>query len=165
MIPVIVYIIIIIGMNVVDNLNFVQVINKPCVCSRTMRLSTFCSLRRDQEQFDPSQLTWNPPCCDRIRPPRSWVARKLTPHFPHLAYVAPYPKSRPPGVFQIQIYIHQDDIANPTHKLAYSQNINMAKWPAARVFIRQSGQLLKYLYGKVACCQSINTASGLLLEY
>jgi hypothetical protein len=45
---VIVYIII--GMNVVDNLNSVQVINKPCVCSRTMRLSTFCGLRRDQEQ-------------------------------------------------------------------------------------------------------------------
>jgi hypothetical protein len=45
-----VYIIIIIGMNVVDNLNSVQVINKPCVCSRTMRLSTFCGLRPDQEQ-------------------------------------------------------------------------------------------------------------------
>jgi hypothetical protein len=48
---VIVYIIIIIGMNVVDNLNSVKVINKPCVCSRTMRLSTFCGLRHDQEQF------------------------------------------------------------------------------------------------------------------
>ncbi len=46
-----VYIIIIIRMNVVDNLNSVQVINKRCVCSRTMRLSTFCGLRRDQEQF------------------------------------------------------------------------------------------------------------------
>ncbi len=46
-----VYIIIIIGMNVVDNLNSVQVLNKPCVCSRTMRLSTFCGVRRDQEQF------------------------------------------------------------------------------------------------------------------
>jgi hypothetical protein len=44
------YLIIIIGMNVVDNLNSVWVINKPCVCSRTMRLSTFCGLRRDQEQ-------------------------------------------------------------------------------------------------------------------
>jgi hypothetical protein len=46
---VIVYIIII-GMNVVDNLNSVWVINKPCVCSRTMRLFTFCGLCRDQEQ-------------------------------------------------------------------------------------------------------------------
>ncbi len=44
------YIIIIIGMNVVDNLNSVQVINKPCVCTRTMRLSTFSALRRDREQ-------------------------------------------------------------------------------------------------------------------
>jgi hypothetical protein len=54
----------------------------------------------------PSSLTWNPPCCDRIRPPRSRVARKLTPCFPHLPHVAPYPISRPPGVSQIQIYIH-----------------------------------------------------------
>ncbi len=45
------YIIIIIGVNVVTNLNSVQVINKPCVCSRTMRLSTFCGLRRDQEHL------------------------------------------------------------------------------------------------------------------
>jgi hypothetical protein len=51
MMPVIVYIMIIIGMNVVDNLNSVTVINKPCVCSRTMRLSTFCGPRCDQEQF------------------------------------------------------------------------------------------------------------------
>jgi hypothetical protein len=46
-----VYIIIIIGMNVVDNLNSGNVINKPCVCSRTMHLSTFCGLHRDQEQL------------------------------------------------------------------------------------------------------------------
>jgi hypothetical protein len=50
MIPVNVHIIII-GMNGVDNLNSVKVINKPCVCSRTMRLSTFCGLCRDQEHF------------------------------------------------------------------------------------------------------------------
>jgi hypothetical protein len=37
-------------MNVVANLNSVYVINKPCVCSSTMRLSTFCGLRRDTEQ-------------------------------------------------------------------------------------------------------------------
>ncbi len=37
-------------MNVVDNLNSVQVINKPCVYSSTMRLSTFCGLHRDTEQ-------------------------------------------------------------------------------------------------------------------
>ncbi len=46
---VIVYMIIITGMNVVDNLNSVYVINKPCVCSSTMRLSTFCGLHRDTE--------------------------------------------------------------------------------------------------------------------
>jgi hypothetical protein len=46
-------------------------------------------------------LTWNPPCCDRIRPPRTPVARKLTSHFPPLAHIPPIPKSRPPGVSQI----------------------------------------------------------------
>ncbi len=40
----------IIRMNVVDNLNSVWVINKPCVCTRTMRLSTSCGLHRDTEQ-------------------------------------------------------------------------------------------------------------------
>ncbi len=33
-----------------------------------------------------SLLTWNPPCCDRIRPPHSQVARKLIFSFP-----SPYP--------------------------------------------------------------------------
>jgi hypothetical protein len=48
----------------------------------------------------PFPLTWNPPSCDRIRPPLLWVARKLTPVFPSPAHLAPYPKSRPPGVSQ-----------------------------------------------------------------
>jgi hypothetical protein len=43
--------IIIIGMNVVANLNFVKVINKPCVCSSTMRLSSWNGLPRDTEQL------------------------------------------------------------------------------------------------------------------
>ncbi len=32
--------------------------------------------------FDLLSLTWNPPSCDRIRPPRSQVACKLTPFDP-----------------------------------------------------------------------------------
>ncbi len=40
-----------------------------------------------------------PSFCDRIRPPRSQVARKLTPLFPHLAHVPSHPKSRPPWGF------------------------------------------------------------------
>ncbi len=31
----------------------------------------------------PLLLTWNPPCCDRIHPTYSQVARKLTNQFPH----------------------------------------------------------------------------------
>jgi hypothetical protein len=38
-------------MNVVDNLNSVKVINKPCVYSSTMRLSTSCGLHRDTEHI------------------------------------------------------------------------------------------------------------------
>jgi hypothetical protein len=44
--------IIIIRMNVVDNLNSVKVINKPCVCLSTMRLSSVCGLHGDEaKQF------------------------------------------------------------------------------------------------------------------
>jgi hypothetical protein len=47
-------IIIIIGMNVVDNLNSVLVINKPCMSSRNMRLLLWAALRSDSEH---QQLT------------------------------------------------------------------------------------------------------------
>ncbi len=40
----------------------VWVINKPCVCSRTMRLSTFCGLRRDQEQLLSNFAAIHPYC-------------------------------------------------------------------------------------------------------
>ncbi len=41
-------------------------------------------------------LTWNPPSCDRNRPPQSQVACKLTPLVPHLAPVPSLPKFQPP---------------------------------------------------------------------
>ncbi len=44
-------IIIIIGMNVVDNLNSVQVINKPCMSSRCMSLLPRTTLHSDSEQL------------------------------------------------------------------------------------------------------------------
>ncbi len=44
--------------------------------------------------------TWNPPCCDRIRPPQSQVARKLISPFPHSTHIPLIPKSGPPGVSQ-----------------------------------------------------------------
>jgi hypothetical protein len=52
MIPLVyICIIIIIGMNVVDNLNSVLVINKPCMSSRNMRLLPWATLHSDSEQF------------------------------------------------------------------------------------------------------------------
>ncbi len=52
MIPVVyIYIIIIIGMNVVDNLNSVSVINKPCMSSRNMSLLPRATLHSDSEQL------------------------------------------------------------------------------------------------------------------
>jgi hypothetical protein len=46
--------------------------------------------------FAPLSTYLEPSFCDRIHPPRSQVARKLTPLFPHLAHVPSHPKSRPP---------------------------------------------------------------------
>ncbi len=70
----------------------------------------------------PFPLTWNPPCCDGIRPPLHWVARKLTLAFPPSCPSGPSPTQNldPPGFARPRIDIHQDDIANPTHMLAYS---------------------------------------------
>jgi hypothetical protein len=52
MIPVVyICIIIIIGMNVVDNLNSVLVINKPCMSSRNMCLLPWATLHSDSEQI------------------------------------------------------------------------------------------------------------------
>ncbi len=49
--------------------------------------------------FSPSQLTWNPPCCDRICPPRSQVARKLTSPFSSPGSYTPLPKILTPQGF------------------------------------------------------------------
>jgi hypothetical protein len=44
-------------------------------------------------------LTWNPPCCDRIRPPRSHVARKLIFPFPSPCPYTPHSKIPTPQGF------------------------------------------------------------------
>ncbi len=44
-------------------------------------------------------LTWNPPCCDRIRPPRSQVARKLIFPFPSPGSYTPHSKIPTPRGF------------------------------------------------------------------
>ena len=43
----------------------------------------------------PLLLTWNPPSCDRNRPPQSQVACKLTPPIHYPANVPSHPKSQP----------------------------------------------------------------------
>jgi hypothetical protein len=46
---------------------------------------------------NPLSLTWNTPCYDRIRPPRSQVACKLTSPFSTLSPTLPPPNSQNPG--------------------------------------------------------------------
>ncbi len=47
--------------------------------------------------FESTLLTWNPPSCDRIRPPQSQVACKLTPLDPTLLPTLPSPNSPNPN--------------------------------------------------------------------
>jgi hypothetical protein len=49
--------------------------------------------------FSSPLLTWNPPSCDRNRPPQFQVARKLTPPVPHLAPCTPPSKIPTPFGF------------------------------------------------------------------
>ncbi len=58
---------------------------------------------------NPLYLLGNPPSCDRIRPPRSQVACKLTSPFPTLSPIPPPPNSQNPG-YQAPRY---DDLKNP----------------------------------------------------
>jgi hypothetical protein len=48
---------------------------------------------------DPLLLTWNPPSCDRICPPRSQVACKLTSPFPSPGSYTPLPEIPTPQGF------------------------------------------------------------------
>jgi hypothetical protein len=52
-----------------------QVINKPCVCSSTMRLSTFCGLHRDTEQGGHTCVHL---FCEKFIAPQSRVAVPLS---------------------------------------------------------------------------------------
>jgi hypothetical protein len=55
-------------------------------------LFSFCPMR-------PLLLTWNPPCCDRIRLPCPQVARKLTLPFPSPGSYTPHSKIPTPRSF------------------------------------------------------------------
>jgi hypothetical protein len=73
--------------------------------------------------FSPLQLTWNPPCCDRIRPPRSQVACKLTPLFPSPGSYIPLPKiPTPPGFSRSKYTFIRTTLRTQPIKLAYSLN-------------------------------------------
>ncbi len=52
----------------------------------------------------PFPLTWNPPCCDRIRPPLSRVARKLTPLISLTCPCGPSPEIPTPWGFSSPKY-------------------------------------------------------------
>jgi hypothetical protein len=63
--------------------------------------------------FSPLYLLGNPPSCDRIRPPWSQVACKLTSPFPQSL---PPPNSQNPG-YQAP---HYDDLKNPASSVRNS---------------------------------------------
>ncbi len=60
--------------------------------------------------FDSLPLTWNPPCCDRIRPPRSPIACKLNSLFPCPCSLTPHSEiltprgSSPPNIHSLGRY-------------------------------------------------------------
>ncbi len=58
-----------------------------------------CSLLLSFCPICPLLLTWNPPCCDRIRPPCPQVARKLTHPFPSPGSYTPHSKIPTPRSF------------------------------------------------------------------
>jgi hypothetical protein len=65
---------------------------------------------------NPSLLTWNPPCCDRIHPPRSQVACKLTSPFSTLSPIPPpskFPEPRSPSTLLRRP--QESDIFCPEH--------------------------------------------------
>ncbi len=53
---------------------------------------------------DPLPLSWNPPCCDRIRPPWSPIACELNPPFPCPCSLTPHSKIPTPRGFLTSKY-------------------------------------------------------------
>jgi hypothetical protein len=74
-----------------ENMIHIYTAHSPCFFFPL--LIPFCS------PFYPSLLTWNHPCCDRIRPPRSQVARKLTSPFSSPGSYTPLPEITTPRGF------------------------------------------------------------------
>jgi hypothetical protein len=74
-----------------ENMIYIYTAHSPCFFPPL--LVPFCS------PFHPSLLTWNPPLYDRIRPPRSQVAHKLTSPFPSPVSYTPLPKIPTPRGF------------------------------------------------------------------
>ncbi len=67
-------------------------------CRTIPLLFAFPSLHSPLLPIRLPSLTWNPPCCDRIRPPRSQVACKLISPFPSPCSYTPHSKiPTPPG--------------------------------------------------------------------
>jgi hypothetical protein len=93
------------------------------------RLYTWHFLYSPLLPFDPLSTYLEPSFCDRIRPPRSQVARKLTPLFPHLAHVPSHPKSRPPlgfpdpNMYLIRTTLRTQPISSRTLKVLKENNI------------------------------------------
>jgi hypothetical protein len=65
--------------------------------------------------FNPLYLLGNPPSCDRIRPPRSQVACKLTSPFSTLSHSLPHPNSQYPGYLRRLRRLQESGFSCPEH--------------------------------------------------
>jgi hypothetical protein len=70
-----------------------------CIIEQFPLLSAFPFPIPFYSLFVSLSLTWNPPCCDRIRPPRSQVARKLIFPFPSPYLYTPHSEILTPRGF------------------------------------------------------------------
>ncbi len=78
------------------NTGYIYTTHFPSALLSPLASASFCS---PFAPFAPLLLTWNPPCCDRIRPPWPQVARKLTLPFPSPGSFTPHSKILTPRSF------------------------------------------------------------------
>jgi hypothetical protein len=92
-------------------------------------------------------LTWNPPSCDRIRPPRSQVACKLTSPFSTLSPIPPPSKFPVPKLSSASLWRPQEfGFFCPAHFLLAHM---VYLWPKHNSFINHIHTIAWYVYTRL----------------